>query len=375
MKSVKSFTVLLILILSLSGCTTSPLMDAVIDGDIKKTNALLGQGADINECSRYTPLMRAARIGHIEMAKLLLDKGADINATCGGYTAIIWAVYYERNEIVKLLLDRGADVNAMCGGYTALMWAVNYVGQIEMVKLLLDRGADVNIYSAVNYGLTDRVKHLLDRGADDNNYSGDNWNTALHLAIYNGYNDIIQLLLERGADVYPQHIKEAVKKKTIKYSILKMLRESRPINTQAVKYKQGLLLAVIDFKPRGVSRRIAKRLSEWLRTELINTGQFKVIERSAMNEILKEQAFSLTGCTDTSCAIKVGKLLSARKMLVGNVESWEGKILINGRIIDVEKGIAEFAHKETVSSLKDLDTGATNFAENLARKIKGHPVH
>ncbi|HSV96380.1 MAG TPA: hypothetical protein VLM75_05520 [Spirochaetota bacterium] len=58
-------------------------------------------------------------------------------------------------------------------------------------------------------------------------------------------------------------------------------------------------------------------------------------------------------------------------MLVGSVESWSGKVFINGPIIDVEKGIAEFAHKEAVSSMLDLDTGAANFTKNLAKRING----
>ncbi len=60
-------------------------------------------------------------------------------------------------------------------------------------------------------------------------------------------------------------------------------------------------------------------------------------------------------------------------MLVGSVEVWKNKVFINGRIIDVEKGVAEFAHKETVASVNDLDTGTANFAKNLARRINGLP--
>jgi hypothetical protein len=47
---------------------------------------------------------------------------------------------------------------------------------------------------------------------------------------------------------------------------------------------------------------------------------------------------------------------------------------INGRIVDVEKGVAEIAHKETVNSVKELDKGAINFAKNIARRANGLPV-
>lgn len=180
------------------------------------------------------------------------------------------------------------------------------------------------------------------------------------------------MLLEKGADVNTNDLQLAEEKGNTK--IIQMLKSAQAKVVRMVKNEHMLLIAVIDFEAKGLSRQDALRVSEWLRTELINTNQFRVIERSAMNAILKEQAFAMTGCTDTSCAVQVGKLLSARKMLIGSVEYWNNKVIINGRIIDVEKGVAEFAHRETVNSIKELDTGATSFAKNLARRISGQPV-
>jgi TolB-like protein len=137
---------------------------------------------------------------------------------------------------------------------------------------------------------------------------------------------------------------------------------------------ERMRLAIMDFQAKDLPKSTAERASDWLRTEMINTNNFIVIERSAMKEIFKEQAFSMTGCTDTSCAVKIGKLLSAKKILIGSIEKWRKKIILNGRIIDVEKGIAEFAQKETVSSLDDLDKAVNLFAQNLDRRIQGLEV-
>ena len=51
----------------------------------------------------------------------------------------------------------------------------------------------------------------------------------------------------------------------------------------------------------------------------VNTGLFTVGERGEMDSILKEQGFQASGCTDIECAVKIGKLLSANKMLVGEI--------------------------------------------------------
>jgi TolB-like protein len=277
-----------------------------------------------------TPLVRSAVDGDVAAATALLDQGADVNETYQDITPLMAAANNENEniELVKLLLDRGAKVNAKLPfGNTALFFAVDR-SHATVIRMLLAKGADVNIKG---------------RPLKPNSFQFDGEPlSSLELAEKRGDTQIVQML------------KSAQSKYAHKFNSANML-----------------LIAVIDFDGKGVSKADATRVSEWLRTELINTGQFKVIERSAMNAILKEQAFAQTGCTDTSCAVQVGRLLSARKMLVGNVESWSGKVFINGRIIDVEKGVAEFAHKETVSSMLDLDTGAANFAKNLSKRING----
>lgn len=272
----------------------------------------------------------------------------------GCATQLVKAAFDGDTNKARNLLDQGANVNEGTFGITPLMEAARR-GKIDMVELLLDRGADINY----------------------KDYRG---TTALFFAVDNEHTDIIQLLLGRGADVDRQSLIAAENSNNSQIALLLKAAQAKKINKMtaigipAINTDNALLIAVIDFEAKGVSRQDAMSLSEWLRTELINTNQFKVIERSAMNAILKEQAFTMTGCTDTSCAVQVGKMLSARKMLVGSVELWNNKVFINGRIIDVEKGVAEFAHKETVSSLKELDTGATSFAKNLARRINGLPV-
>ena len=317
MGKVNKFAVLIVLILSLVGCST-PLINASADGNIQTATSLIDNGADVNESVR------------------------------GGVTPLFYAVIREKPEMVKLLLDKGADVNAKTIlGYTSLHASVS-PGNISIVQMLLEKGADVNMQD--NKG-----------------------NTALFYAVHGGNSVIIQMLIKKGAEVNIHDLQLAEQKGNTK--IIKMLKAAQSNTTLGytpVMYSgSAILIAVIDFDAKGVTRQDAMRVSEWLRNEMINTGQFKVIERSAMNAILKEQAFSMTGCTDTSCAVEVGKLLSARKMLVGSVELWNNKIFINGRIIDVEKGVAEFAHKETVNSVKELDTRAASFAKNLARRING----
>ena len=91
--------------------------------------------------------------------------------------------------------------------------------------------------------------------------------------------------------------------------------------------KDKMVLAIMDFKAKGVPDTLAGQISELIRMEMINTGQYKVLEREQMDKILKEQEFQQTGCTDVSCAIQAGQLLSADKMLIGSVMKLTNKYM------------------------------------------------
>lgn len=139
-------------------------------------------------------------------------------------------------------------------------------------------------------------------------------------------------------------------------------------------YAGKMTLAVMDFKADGVSRQQARRISELIRTEMINTGRYTVVERKQMNQILKEQGFQKSGCSDQDCAVKIGKLLSARYILIGTVMKFGRSVVINGRIVDVEKGVGLFGQKQRAKTDDDLFDAVNKFASKLTSRITGESV-
>jgi len=135
----------------------------------------------------------------------------------------------------------------------------------------------------------------------------------------------------------------------------------------------NIRIAVLDLEARGTSKTASAAVSEMLRTEMINLGMFTVIERNKMGVILKEQGFSQTGCTDQDCAVQVGKLLSARKILIGTLTQQDAEFLITVRVVDIEKGVAEFGEKEVASSAKlsDLNNAVSQLTAKLSARING----
>lgn len=86
----------------------------------------------------------------------------------------------------------------------------------------------------------------------------------------------------------------------------------------------------------GVSEAYARPLSDRLRQELFKTGEFLVVERGIMEEILQEQAIQLSGCTTNECAVEAGRVLGVEQMVAGSVARVGEVLSVSVRLIDVE---------------------------------------
>lgn len=131
-----------------------------------------GVGVDVADDSGRTALTLAAHGGHTRVMRLLLRQGADPNHRDDDTeTVLMWASDHPGNAAaVGLLLQSGAEVNARSDlDGSALSWAMRH-DDLKMIRLLLYAGADVNapgvLVRAVYNGFTEVVKLLLGRGAD-----------------------------------------------------------------------------------------------------------------------------------------------------------------------------------------------------------------
>ncbi|MBI4976949.1 MAG: hypothetical protein HZC28_05670 [Spirochaetes bacterium] len=157
----------------------------------------------------------------------------------------------------------------------------------------------------------------------------------------------------------------------MKFRIISLAALALTVAVSLCAQEQKMRIAIMDITPSaGVSADVASSVSELMRTEMFNTGLFRVVEREQMDKIMKEQELQSSGCTDTECAVQVGKLLAVDRMLVGKISKLGAKYIINARIIHVERGEMEFAEKGTVDSVDDLDRAVTQFAQAIAARIR-----
>ncbi len=99
-------------------------------------------------------------------------------------------------------------------------------------------------------------------------------------------------------------------------------------------------VAIIDFEGRGITQLEAQTLTDRFSTSIGNTGAVRLVERSAMNEILEEQGFQQSGCTTDECAVEAGKLLGVQYVAGGAIGKVGGTFMIDARMISVETGVS-----------------------------------
>jgi ribosome maturation protein Sdo1 len=107
----------------------------------------------------------------------------------------------------------------------------------------------------------------------------------------------------------------------------------------------------------------AKEITSILTTELVNTNKYRVLERSRIDQVIKEQGFQSTQ-NISAHAVELGKLLGIHKIITGEFS----RNTTNIRLIDVESGDIEKAI--TVKSSKyDKKRGWWTDCEEIAKKI------
>jgi ankyrin repeat protein len=208
-----------------------------------------------------TPLLVATVRGQVPLALFLLDQGADPNVIDAGFTPLHWAsgtwengvsnpVYgfsdpmsgipdrQAKVQVIKALLAHGANPDVLMttrqpgfggsgvGGYSDALGATPFVlasnaADLEIMRILLAAGADPKLVTKTNSnavlaatGLNrgvgenpitepqalEAVKFLLDLGVDPTVITTFNEN-ALFGPAYRGWNTLLELLIEKGADV------------------------------------------------------------------------------------------------------------------------------------------------------------------------------
>lgn len=159
-----------------------------------------------------TLLHQAAGSGRLESVKLLLSLGLDVNLTVDKRltTPLHLAAGGARLEVVKTLLAAKADSNAkLSDGTTPVQLAAANVrpGHEQenaafqtTIRALVAGGAELDVFGAIACNDVPRIKQLIKADPKIGNKAPSYGRPALHRAVENDRREIVELLLDGGAD-------------------------------------------------------------------------------------------------------------------------------------------------------------------------------
>ena len=132
-------------------------------------------------------------------------------------------------------------------------------------------------------------------------------------------------------------------------------------------------VAVTDLAGQGVEQSSAAIITDRLRTELFSAGGVTVIERQAMQDILKEQGFQQTGCVTDQCMVEMGQLLGVSRIVSGTIGKLGQLYTLNVRVVNVATAqILYITSVDCKCAVEDVLTGSVpEIARRIAKNLGG----
>jgi TolB-like protein len=97
------------------------------------------------------------------------------------------------------------------------------------------------------------------------------------------------------------------------------------------------VVAVLRFDTTtNVSADVGDGVSEMVSTELSNSQAVTIVERAAIEQVMKELSIQRSGLTDDANVARIGKGLNAQKMILGSVRRFgDDTFVLTARVVDV----------------------------------------
>lgn len=181
-------------------------------GQTAATQALLSAGADLTAVisGLGNVLEVAAYRGRDSVVRLLVEYCANINVTGGSYSLALLAAWKKSEiRILRYLAQKGADIESPDRVGRTLFHHSLESCDVPMVDCLLELGADIHafdrfkrsaIHHATYYGFRHGVKKILEADISVLATRDLQGRTPLHWSVRQGDAQVIELLLQAGAD-------------------------------------------------------------------------------------------------------------------------------------------------------------------------------
>ena len=134
-------------------------------------------------------------------------------------------------------------------------------------------------------------------------------------------------------------------------------------------------VAVFPLVAQGLDNSTGGILTDALSDELVKSGKVRVMERSQMEVVLREQGFQQSGgCDQNDCAVQMGKILGIDRIVVGSAGKLGDSHTLSIRAVNVATGeVLASERRVTAGSIDKLLTDVLPpLAKSLANRMAGN---
>ncbi len=151
------------------------------------------------------------------------------------------------------------------------------------------------------------------------------------------------------------------------------LAQQRPAQRAQTPSKK-LNVAVLDFDARGgLTKEEAATLSDAFQTEIVTVGEFTVVDRQRIRQILQEQGFQQSeACSQVECIVEAGKILNVERMFAGTIGKVGQLFNVNIQVIDI--ATAQIISNKSRQHRGDIEDLLSEIIPNMARQMAGEMV-
>lgn len=126
-------------------------------------------------------------------------------------------------------------------------------------------------------------------------------------------------------------------------------------------------VGIIEFTAIGVAAADASAVTERFRMELVNYKKYDVLERDSIDRILKNQDLQKTGCAETACALKLGRIINAEYMIYGSAIRLGSAYFITASMVNITTGQIEKSGQVRVDRPDDVQKPVLELVRTLIR--------
>lgn len=134
---------------------------------------------------------------------------------------------------------------------------------------------------------------------------------------------------------------------------LELLSERLISDYQAKKPSQKTTLAIFAFNTdqKLAKKKIGFAVAETMSHKFVSNGLFTVVERTEINKVMAEQKLQASGIVENSAAVRLGQILGAKTLLLGNVQRVGTIYQVNARLVDVQSAeVIASSYEELLAS-------------------------